>query len=132
MKVIICDRCRKELGNESYSIHMRKKTSGAFSESDIDGMETLAEMDFCKECAEKIIKFVKSEKEKPEIKTEQKPKVEEKEDSKSQKGKFDIGKCMALRNAGWTNIQIADEMGKTAQYIANIVCIYKKSMELQG
>ena len=43
--------------------------------------------------------------------------------------KIDIGKVMALRNAGWSNIKIADEMGVKPQSIAAAVYNYKKEQE---
>lgn len=40
--------------------------------------------------------------------------------------RIDMGKVMALRRAGWSNAEIADEMGIPAQSVANAVCAYKK------
>lgn len=40
--------------------------------------------------------------------------------------RIDMGKVMALRRAGWSNTEIAGEMGISTQSVANAVCAYKK------
>lgn len=39
---------------------------------------------------------------------------------------MDIGKIMALKNAGWTNKSIAEEMGMTQNAVAVQICTYRK------
>lgn len=57
--------------------------------------------------------------------TESKP---EKTEQKGRK-RIDIGKIMALKNAGWSNIKIADEMGMTANNVAQVIYQHKKKCE---
>ena len=49
----------------------------------------------------------------------------EKTERKGRK-RIDIGKIMALKNAGWSNIKIADEMGMNPQSVANAIYQHKK------
>lgn len=51
-----------------------------------------------------------------------------KEKFKSSK-KIDVGKLIALRRAGWSNRNIADEFGVSTQYIGYIVHVLKKAVE---
>lgn len=48
---------------------------------------------------------------------------------KKPRRKIDIGKIMALREAGWTYLKIADEMGMTSAAVAQAVYMYKRKHE---
>lgn len=49
----------------------------------------------------------------------------------SKRHRIDIGKIMALKNAGWSVGQIADEMGMQPQAVSNAIYQYKKKLEKQ-
>ena len=49
-----------------------------------------------------------------------------KEKEKKKRRRIDYGKIMALRNAGWSNEKIADEMRMTKASVATAVSTYKK------
>ena len=44
------------------------------------------------------------------------------------KRRVDYGKIMALKNAGWSNAKIADEMGMTQGAVATALSAYRKKM----
>ena len=44
------------------------------------------------------------------------------------KRRVDYGKIMALKNAGWSNAKIADEMGMTQGAVATALSTYRKKM----
>jgi len=48
------------------------------------------------------------------------------EQPKKRRKPIDIGKVMALRNAGWSTGKIADEMGMQPQSVSNAIYQYKK------
>lgn len=51
---------------------------------------------------------------------------QEPEEKKKKRKKLDIGKILALRDAGWTHQQIAEEMGTTKETIAVTICKNKR------
>lgn len=58
------------------------------------------------------------------------PKLEKAEPAKrKRRNSIDIGKIMALKNAGWSNVKIADEMGMNPQSVANAIYQHKKKCE---
>ena len=48
---------------------------------------------------------------------------------RKRRSSIDIGKIMALKNAGWSNVKIADEMGMNPQSVANAIYQHKKKCE---
>lgn len=48
------------------------------------------------------------------------------EEQPKKREKIDIGKIMALKNAGWKNKDIADEMRMDPQAVANAIYNFKK------
>lgn len=48
------------------------------------------------------------------------------EEKKAGRKRVDYGKIMALRNAGWDNARIADEMGMSKAAVATAISVYKK------
>ena len=73
---------------------------------------------------EKAQEEVKEETESDESEGTQDP--QEPEEKKKKRNKLDIGKILALRDAGWTHQQIAEEMGTTKETIAVTICKNKK------
>lgn len=65
-------------------------------------------------------------KELPKIEIKQNESISE---PKKQRNRIDIGKIMALKNAGWSNVKIADEMGMQPQSVASAIYQYKKKCE---
>jgi len=141
---IICDRCGKEIldGKPGYiAVNYRDSETG---ELKVDN--PYEHNHYCDSCMEAICDFVSKP---PEtvIKTEETvietPKSVSKEEksvpkppetvseSEEQSGrkKIDIGKIMALKNAGWKNKDIADEMRMDPQAVANAIYQYKKRQE---
>lgn len=55
----------------------------------------------------------------------EKQELQEPKEKKARK-KIDYGKIMALRNAGWSNEKIADEMHMTKASVATAISTYKK------
>lgn len=148
MRVILCDECKKEI--------QEKKVVKIYLRSDDEdrvlvGMNVkLHEKDFCKVCACKIINnLIKEEveekpekcEEKEEVKTEIKEEGKKKTKTKDKKTndeegqqnetkKIDWDKACALKNAGWTNEKIADELGAKLSTIR--VNIYKHLRKFNG
>ena len=79
----------------------------------------LRKKDFCASCMNEIEKFIKKNPAAMNPDSESKPETKEKK-------KVDIGKIMALKNAGWTNKSIAEEMGMTQNAVAVQICTYRK------
>lgn len=48
------------------------------------------------------------------------------------KKKYDVGKIMALKKAGWKVKDIADEMKMTPQQVSNQIYLYNKKMQENG
>ena len=51
---------------------------------------------------------------------------------KKKRNRIDYGKIMALRNAGWSNEKIADEMRMTKASVATAISTYKKKCSVGG
>lgn len=136
-QVIICDRCGKQLltGEKIgyVAVHERLEVHG-----DAVNTNEFEEMDFCEECLCAITRFVafnpnremageeKTEplgtgiisrkKKKMLLEAEGRKDAPVESDIKERK-QIDYGKIMALSNAGWTNKQIAEEMGMILQQV---------------
>ena len=54
------------------------------------------------------------------------------DESTTGKKKYDVGKIMALKKAGWKVKDIADEMKMTAQQVSNQIYLYNKKMQENG
>ena len=65
----------------------------------------------------------------PTIKPKKTEVKETEEDQGKPKKKLDIGKIIALKKAGWSAADIAEELGTTAQSIYSAVYTYKKKVE---
>lgn len=119
MNRCFCDRCGKEIKEKSagyIATNRRDRKNG-----DLQLQNKFEEKDFCVTCMNEIEKFIKKNPAAMNPDSESKP--EKKPEAKK---KVDIGKIMALKNAGWTNKSIAEEMGMTQNAVAVQVCTYRK------
>lgn len=137
---ILCDRCEKEIqehgediGYISLGINVNPLQGIRENEISIQGAE-FSNWHFCPECMKEIKDYIYSrpnaarlskilnetESNNPESVSEP-----EKVEQKGRK-RIDIGKIIALKNAGWSNVKIADEMGMTANNVAQYIYQYKK------
>lgn len=119
MNRCFCDRCGKEIKEKSagyIATNRRDRKNG-----DLQIQNKFEEKDFCVTCMNEIEKFIKTNPEAIKMKNEPEEKPETKE-----KKKVDIGKIMALKNAGWTNKSIAEEMGMTQNAVAVQICTHRK------
>ena len=141
---IICDRCGKEIGdgNVGYiATNWRSMTDG-----NLLGDNPHEEKHFCKDCMKEIEEFVSKSAENV-IKTEENVSetpesvskgaesvsvCKEQEEPKGKRRPIDIGKIMALKNAGWKNKDIADEMHMDPQAVANAIYQYKRKEQSAG
>lgn len=128
-----CDICGKEIKDYSRKIatviESDKTPEGAVAHADL----LSTKYDFCGRCLSKIdqelVKFIKNLKHKIEADKQREaiePQLEESEEPKAdepkkegKRKKLDDGKIGALREAGWTLQQIAEEMGASPQTIFN-------------
>ena len=140
---IICDRCGAEIEeNENIgyvTINLRDGLHGNLLNDN-----PLEQNHYCVECMDKIYKFVMAEPVKdpapePIPKTKTKPTVKPRdilstspEPDKPKRRKIDIGKIMALKNAGWSYQKIGEEMGMSANAVGNAIWAYKKKMTERG
>lgn len=123
-----CDRCGKDLGKERrigyIAINSKEKADG-----DLQGENEFENSHFCVACTDAIAKFVRKA---PEPVQEEQPApaaVTSKEETGVVKGKrerLDIGKIMALRNAGWPIKEIAVEMHLTNTQVSQAIYNYSK------
>ena len=111
MKIIKCDRCGKLIhmknGNVFGSVSIWKKDA---STNAVLEENAFAEWDFCEDCLDSIRNFISK------LTREEKfEKIIESVDEgkKTTKKEWDKGKAQALRNAGWTLVDIAKEVGVT-------------------
>lgn len=130
MRAIICDRCKKILEDTE---PVGRIYVGVRPDVDIE--DDLQDWDLCQECMDEIINTIRT---KPENLVQDKPKLAEdkskivKNKSKtsssadSKRKPVDIGKIIALKNAGWKAKDIADEMGfDDPQRVSNIIYRHK-------
>lgn len=130
MVKIICDRCGKDIPDGIkigyIAMHFKESPDGEPMHGN-----PLEPRHFCISCMDEIYGFIeygivitrtKSVPEAAEnaaeaVKTDREPR---------KRGTIDYGKIMALKNAGWDNARIADEMGMTRTNVAYAVCRYRK------
>lgn len=119
---IICDRCKSEMKDVSRIWHMRPKVIECKED---EGMH------FCPDCAREIKSFAGKQKEEPvEHPTgDQETEQEQGQEESKKRKRIDIGKAVALKRAGWSNKDIASEMGLKTQTVANAISLYKKKYE---
>lgn len=131
---ILCDRCNAEIGeheNIGYiAVGTRiTKVSAGEDEVTLSGTE-FSENHYCQKCVEKIKAFIRS----AEQTEEQKEDVALVEPQKKQRErrKIDIGKIIALKNAGWSAKKIGEEMDMTDMEVNQAIRRYRLKMEKQA
>lgn len=126
MLKIICNRCgaditdRKAFGEIMVKLHETPEFDTPFKwVAGENGDEH-----YCQECVEKIARFIHTP---PTAEPEVEPSTQKKKYAEKQGGKrIDYGKIAALRNAGWDNGKIADEMHMTKGAVAQAVSKCRK------
>lgn len=110
-----CDRCHAEIAEEQEVFYIGVAHTNGYTKLHTIDIKADAKHFYCTDCMNAIKEFIKN-------------KPEEKEEPEK-KRKLDIGKVMALKNAGWSVDSIADEMGYSKGTIYNAICDYKKKAE---
>ena len=128
---VICNRCGIDMtksgafGRITMEIHKRSD----FADSPPESMMRRCECYFCKKCMDTIYNFTITV---PEEETNQMAGTElTAEQPKVQRKRIDYGKIMALKNAGWDNGKIADEMHMSKASVSQAVSKCKK-MRMEG
>lgn len=104
-----CDRCGKLIENTAYALAVHYYDKNGDTDQD-EGAELCFD---CYNIVDKAIAdLIKPPKQKEPIK-------HEKPHGGQNKARLDLGKIVALRMAGWSLEKIGDEMGCSAQTIAN-------------
>ena len=131
MVKVICDKCGAEITKDPIRLNMTYVDVMTGDIEDPITSKEQRERDYCEPCARSILNY--AEKivvvEHPTIKTKKTEAKEQEEDQSKPKKKQDIGKIMALKKAGWSAADIAEELGTTAQSIYSAVHTYKKKVE---
>ena len=131
MVKVICDKCGAEITKDPIRLNMTYVDVMTGDIEDPITSKEQRERDYCELCARFILNY--AEKivvvEHPTIKTKKTEVKEPEEDQSKPKKKLDIGKIMALKKAGWSAADIAEELGTTAQSIYSAVHTYKKKVE---
>ena len=156
--IVLCDRCNKEIGGNPIRINPAIADRKSGDILDDWRKEEFMSRDYCTECAERIMAVAIGMVEKEDFRSlsksaqESQPVIragavveeseqitdevlqtsaDETEPEKPVKTKraLDIGKIMALKDAGWSNEKIAEEMGATPGTIAVYVCKERKKHE---
>ena len=128
---VICNRCGIDMtksgafGRITMEIHKRSD----FADSPPESMMRRCECYFCKKCMDTIYNFTITV---PEEETNQMAGTElTAEQPKVQRKRIYYGKIMALKNAGWDNGKIADEMHMSKASVSQAVSKCKK-MRMEG
>ena len=126
---IICDRCGGEIKSNPVRIvpSVTKEDGISFGYEHWD-----MKRDYCEKCVESILKFMNDVQYDSNVhnksESEKKHKKEKSRKYKTKRKKLDIGKIIALKNAGWSNSKIADEIGTTSASIASTIYNYKNKL----
>ena len=105
MKRIIytCDYCGKEITGDVFTFRIAKRLKDGMDFScSMEGMDP----DLCADCIPAWLEAVK-------------PNLPEAPKKKAERKPLDMGKVLALRNAGWSLERIDNEMNVSPQTIAN-------------
>lgn len=110
-RIIKCDRCGGEVNPKKigYVSIMQRAETG-----DLKGDNPFENMDFCENCMTMIADFISA---KVATRTE-KAKSSQGGASAGAKRRIDVGKIKSLARAGWSQAEIADEMGCSAPTVA--------------
>ena len=131
MTKIICDRCGTDMtqsgafGRIEMKIYQRQDFIGDPVHRMIDGS---SDFRFCKKCMDTIYGLLFMQDAEMEMKPEDVLPAKKKAHGRNS---IDYGKIMALRNAGWDNGKIADEMHMSKASVSQAVSKYKK-MKMEG
>ena len=138
-QVYVCDRCGEEIRNHVYQIRALVRNDDGDYKNALDNQE---KMHLCEKCMLEIMDGIYPDNKKPEIKKEEKKEEKKAVHKKPQKAKkiigieknvgtgyaepnlkggIDIGKVLALSDAGRSDEWIADEMGVTTSDITAIL-----------
>ena len=131
---ILCDRCGrdiKEHGEDIGYIIMGINVNPMNGIAIMQDNELNTDSHYCHDCMTEIEGFIKNYKKSDKPVAEQKPKTEEPKTPLLREKDFkivsrDVGKIMSLKNAGWSNVKIADEMGMTVNNVAQVIYQYRK------
>lgn len=128
---VICNRCGIDMTKsgafERITMEIHKRSD--FADSPPESMMRRCECYFCKKCMDTIYNFTITV---PEEETNQMAGTElTAEQPKVQRKRIDYGKIMALKNAGWDNGKIADEMHMSKASVSQAVSKCKK-MRMEG
>lgn len=134
---ICCDRCGKEIkehGEDIGYIIMGINANPMKGVVLMQDDELNVDSHYCPHCMNEIKAFIQNHKNIGSLSVNTPKPVSEPHETASkpeeteQKGRkrIDIGKIMALKNAGWSNVKIADEMGMNPQAVANAIYQHKK------
>lgn len=125
--IILCDRCGKQLSDLEHPGRIK------IEREIIEGEGTCCmgyKADFCDDCMAEIQEFIENKpKETQAAVPENVEKTECAEDKRQGNGfakKYDTGKIIALKKAGWSSDKIAEEMGMTPEQVYNQIYNYKK------
>lgn len=119
MVKVICDRCGAEITGKTGEICIKMHEKPDFDSpfSWIAGEK--GDEDYCERCGEEIARFIRNA---PQERTEpQEAETIGAEKKKATRRRIDYGKIMALRNAGWDNGKIAEEMHMTKASVSQAI-----------
>ena len=112
-----CDRCGKMVDGLKYQLAVYWTSE---EDLNLDPWELETGADLCRDCYKEIDDMVAFMVENPTIHFDGGKQIVPKDPKKqNNRAKLDIGKIGALLRAGWSMSKIADEMGVSAQTIAN-------------
>ena len=138
-QVYVCDRCGEEIKGHIYQVRALVRNEDGDHKNALDNQE---KMHLCEKCMLEIMDGIYPDNKKPEIKKEEKKEEKKAVHKKPQKAKkiigieknvgtgyaepnlkggIDIGKVLALSDAGRSDEWIADEMGVTTSDITAIL-----------
>lgn len=138
---ILCDRCGKEIkehGEDIGYIIMGVNVNPMKGVVLMQGDDRLnIDSHYCQGCMNEIKAFIQNRKNIGLLSVNQPKAVsgpnetasKHEETERKRRKRIDIGKIMALKNAGWSNVKIADEMGMNPQAVANAIYQHKKKCE---
>ena len=122
----VCDRCGSILppGAKAGYVCLDHQDPAI---GDLEGKNPCDKMHFCADCMREIRDFVMNP---PENVSEPPESVSEPVPPEKKEGRkrVDYGKIMALRDAGWDNARIADEMGMSKNAVATAISVYRKKL----
>lgn len=132
---IICDKCgvdlsdNNKIGKIQIRLHESQDYDTQFRVFDIPSDDIPYQLiageneHYCEKCVEEILEFIHTM---PD--TDQKKEIVKVEKTKKKRvwKQIDYGKIMALKNAGWDNEKIAEEMRMTKSSVAQAICRCKK------